>query len=348
MKKIKINIAVALSFTLLYIACKPDPSFDPKLAEVEDITFKTPDGWPAPFYNFENNELTNDGFYLGRKLFYDTRLSRDNTISCGSCHQSFVAFAHSDHDLSHGVDGLLGTRNSPPIFNMNWHTSFFWDGGVNHIESQPIAPIQNPVEMDETLVNIIAKIETDEKYKQMFTAAWGDDKVTSQRIFKSIAQFMGAIVSDNAKYDKYQRGETGLTTAEQNGLKVYNEKCASCHTAPLFTDFSFRNNGLKPTAVNDSGRMRITQVAADMYKFKIPSLRNLRYTAPYMHDGRFKTLDQVLDHYDSGIFQTPTLDTQLQNGISLSTQERTDLLAFLNTLNDEVLVRDTRFQEVTD
>ncbi len=337
-----------LTATLLYVACKPDPSFDPQVTVEEQITFKVPEGWPTPFYSFQNNELTNAGFYLGRKLFYDTRLSRDNSTSCGSCHQSFAAFAHSDHDLSHGVDGLLGTRNSPPIFNMNWHTSFFWDGGVNHIESQPINPIQNPVEMDETLPSIIAKIEADAKYRQMFAAAWGDEKVTSQRIFKSMAQFMGVIVSDNSKYDQYMRGETGLTISERNGLKIYNDKCASCHTAPLFTDFSYRNNGLPPTSVNDSGRMRITQVVTDMYKFKIPSLRNLKYTAPYMHDGRFRTLDRVLDHYDSGIVQSPTLDPQLQNGISLSAQERIDLLSFLNTLNDEVLVRDERFQEVID
>jgi len=348
MRKMKINIAVILTLTLLYIACKPDPSFDPEVIVEEDITFKVPDGWPAPFYNFENNTLTNAGFYLGRKLFYDTRLSRDNSTSCGSCHQSFAAFAHSDHAISHGVDGLLGTRNSPPIFNMNWHTSFFWDGGVNHLESQPINPIQNPVEMDETLPNIIAKIEADEKYRQMFAAAWGDEKVTSQRIFKSMAQFMGVIVSDNSKYDQYTRGEVGLTTSEQSGLKVFNDKCASCHTAPLFTDFSFRNNGLKPSSVNDSGRMRITQLPADMYTFKMPTLRNLKYTAPYMHDGRFKTLDQVLDHYTSGIFVSPTLDPLLQNGISLSTQERADMLSFLNTLNDEVLVRDQRFQEVLE
>jgi cytochrome c peroxidase len=336
---------VVLAVAVLLTACRPDPSFNIQAVQEENISFTVPQGWPAPVYNFENNTLTNAGFYLGRKLFYDPRLSRDNSTSCGSCHQAFAAFAHSEHDLSHGVDGLLGNRNSPPIFNMNWHTSFFWDGGVNHLESQPIAPIQNPVEMDETLPNVIAKISTDEKYRQMFKDAWGDETINSQRIFKSISQFMGAMVSANAKYDQYTRGNAVLTQDEQNGLTVFNNNCATCHKAPLFTDFSYRNNGLKPSVFNDSGRAHITQEPQDMYKFKVPSLRNLKYTAPYMHDGRVKTLEQVLDHYATGIHQSATLDAQLQNGIQLTTQQRSDLLAFLNTLNDESFVKDKRFHE---
>lgn len=334
-----------LAVAALLTACQPDPSFDVQAVQEENISFTIPEGWPAPAYNFENNTLTNAGFYLGRKLFYDPRLSRDNSTSCGSCHQAFAAFAHAEHDLSHGVDGLLGNRNSPPIFNLNWHTSFFWDGGVNHIESQPINPIQNPVEMDETLPNIIAKISTDEKYRQMFKEAWGDETINSQRIFKSIAQFMGAMVSANSKYDQYTRGNATLTQEEQNGLTVFNNNCATCHKAPLFTDFSYRNNGLKPSTVNDSGRAHITREAQDMYKFKVPSLRNLKYTAPYMHDGRIKSLEHVLDYYATGIHQSATLDAQLQNGIQLTTQQRSDLLAFLNTLNDESFVKDKRFHE---
>lgn len=330
---------------VIFSACKPDPSFNVQAVQEENISFTVPEGWPAPVYNFENNTLTNAGFYLGRKLFYDPRLSRDNSTSCGSCHQAFAAFAHAEHDLSHGVDGLLGTRNSPPIFNMNWHTTYFWDGGVNHLESQPIAPIQNPVEMDETLPNIIAKLSSDEKYRQMFKDAWGDETINSQRIFKSIAQFMGTMVSANAKYDQYTRGNAVLTQEEQNGLTVFNNHCASCHKAPLFTDFSYRNNGLKPSTVNDSGRAHITREPQDLYKFKVPSLRNLKYTAPYMHDGRVKTLEQVLNHYATGIHPSSTLDALLQNGIQLSVQERNDLLAFLNTLNDESFIKDKRFHE---
>ncbi|HEY9176510.1 MAG TPA: cytochrome c peroxidase [Flavipsychrobacter sp.] len=341
----KIYILIVFLAVNTLIACKPDPSFNVQAVEEENISFTVPEGWPAPVYNFENNTLTNAGFYLGRKLFYDPRLSRDNSTSCGSCHQAFAAFAHAEHDLSHGVDGLVGNRNSPPIFNMNWHTSFFWDGGVNHLESQPIAPIENPVEMDETLPNIIAKISADEKYRQMFKDAWGDETVNSQRIFRSIAQFMGAMVSANSKYDQYKRGSAVLSQDEQNGLTVFNNSCATCHKPPLFTDFSYRNNGLKPSTFNDSGRAHITRELQDMYKFKVPSLRNLKYTGPYMHDGRVKTLEQVLDHYATGIHQSATLDAQLQNGIQLTTRQRSDLLAFLNTLNDESFIRDKRFHE---
>jgi len=345
MKLRKTYLAIALLSACTWVACKPDPSFDVQAVQEDNITFTVPEGWPAPVYNFENNTLTNAGFYLGRKLFYDPRLSRDNSTSCGSCHQAFAAFAHAEHDLSHGVDGLLGNRNSPPIFNMNWHTSFFWDGGVNHLESQPINPIQNPVEMDENLPNIIAKISTDEKYRQMFKDAWGDETINSQRIFKSISQFMGAMVSANSKYDQYKRGDAMLTQEEQSGLTVFNNNCATCHKAPLFSDFSYRNNGLKPSTINDSGRAHITREAQDMYKFKVPSLRNLKYTAPYMHDGRIKTLEQVLNHYATGIHQSSTLDPLLQNGIQLSVQQRADLLAFLNTLNDESFIKDKRFHE---
>src|SRR4051812_26651116 len=214
---ILVFLAVAGSF---FTACKPDPSFDP--VKAEDVIFTIPQGWPAPFYSFQNNTLTKDGFELGRKLFFDQRLSRDNSVSCGSCHQPFAAFAQLDHDVSHGVDGQLGNRNSPALFNLNWHTSFFWDGGVNHIESQPINPIQNPVEMDEKLEHIITKLNADATYKTMFKDAFGDELINSQRIFKALAQFMGMLVSSNSKYDKYTRGEAGgaMTQEELNGLAI--------------------------------------------------------------------------------------------------------------------------------
>lgn len=346
MKKTIITIAAMfIAVTVTLTACKPDPDFD--AIKTEELSFKVPQGWPTPYYQFENNKVSQANFELGRKLFFDTRLSKDNTISCGSCHQPFSAFAQLDHAVSHGVQDKLGTRNSPALFNLNWHTSFFWDGGVNHIESQPINPIQNPVEMDENLGNIITKLNADNTYKQMFASAWGNDSINSQRIFKSLAMFMGMLVSSNSKYDKYKRGETGgnMTAEELSGYEIYKAKCSGCHTEPLFSDFSYKNNGLPPTGVNDSGRAHITRAAADMYKFKVPSLRNLAYTMPFMHDGRFGNLNQVLDHYAGSIHTSPTLDPQLQNGIRLNSQQRSDLLAFLNTLNDESFVKDSRFQQ---
>lgn len=324
-------------------ACHPDP-----VVEVaKGIQFEIPKGWPQPVYQFENNPLTEEGFELGKKLFFDTRLSRTNTISCGTCHQQFSAFAQIGHDVSHGVDDKIGIRNSPPLFNLNWHTRFFWDGGVNHLEIQPINPIQNPVEMDENFGNIIQKLKNDADYPKRFAAVFGNDSITSQRILKSLAQFMGMLVSSQSKYDKYMRQEAGgeMTTAELNGLQIFRNHCAACHKEPLFSDFSFRNNGLKPSVVNDSGRGHVTLQPSDMYLFKVPSLRNLLYTSPYMHDGRFGTLEAVLNHYATGIHTNATLDPLLANGINLTPQERKDLLAFLQTLNDEEFIRDKRFQE---
>jgi len=337
-------ILLSVFAVVIQQSCKPDPAIAPE----ETINFRVPQNWPNPHYNFENNQLTKAGFELGRKLFFDPRLSRTNTISCGSCHQPFSAFAQLEHPVSHGVEDQLGTRNSPALFNLNWHTSFFWDGGVNHIEMQPISPIQNPVEMDESFDNIITKLSSDEDYKTRFKTVFGSDTIDSQRILKSLAQFMGMLVSANSRYDKYMRGEEGGVLSEQElkGLNIYRQNCASCHKEPLFSDFSFRNNGLPLTSVNDSGRAHITRNAADLFKFKVPSLRNLKYSSPYMHDGRFATLENVLDHYASGIHSSPTLDPLLQNGIQLTVEERENLLAFLNTLNDEEFVKDPRFQEV--
>lgn len=347
MKRYSLYIAFSLAFLLLILlqACKPDPDFKP--VQTQDISFKIPDGWPAPVYNFENNKLTKEGFELGKKLFFDTRLSIDNTVSCGSCHLPANAFAQSAHDVSHGIKDLLGTRNSPAIFNMNWHSGFFWDGGVNHIENQPINPITNPVEMAETLEGVLVKLNADPTYRSMFKAAFGDETANSQRMGKAFAQFMGMLVSSNAKYDQFVRGEVTLNASEQNGLNIFREKCATCHKEPLFSDFSYRSNGLKPTAHNDSGRGHITGLATDMYKFKVPSLRNLTYTYPYMHDGRMESLMDVLDYYSGKIdSSSKNLDPVLKKGIPLTAQDKDDLISFLKTLDDETFRNDPRFKEV--
>lgn len=312
------------------------------------ISFVVPMSWPQPVYLFTNNTLTQSGFELGRKLFYDVRLSRDNSTSCGSCHQQFAAFSHLDHPVSHGIYGLLGKRNAPALFNEAWIPTFFWDGGVVNIENQPINPIQNPVEMDMTMPEIITKISPDAKYKAMFTSAFGSDTINSQRIFRALAQFMAAMVSNNSKYDKYVRGEAGgtFTAQELNGLAIFRQKCATCHKEPLFSDYSYRNNGLMPDpSVNDSGRAHITLNAADMYKFKVPSLRNIELTRPYMHDGRFQTLDAAVEHYRTDINASATLDPLLANGINLSDNDKQDVITFLKTLTDTTFTHDTRFSE---
>lgn len=336
--------AAALFFI---VSCSQDVRVKPELP-ADDVRLVVPSNFPPPVYNFSGNPLTKEGFVLGRKLFYEPRLSRDNTISCGSCHQQFAAFAHFEHHVSHGIDGLLGNRNSPGLYNLLWQTSFMWDGGVNHIEVQPLAPIANPVEMDETMPNIIAKLKADALYRKMFADAYGDDTINSQRILRAMAQFMGMLNSYNSRYDKYIRGEAGgtMSTEELNGLSLVRQKCTPCHQEPFFTDGTFRNNGLPfNPALNDIGRMQITMSPSDSMKFKVPSLRNVGLTGLFMHDGRFTTLQQVLNHYSTGLVQSSTLDPQLAGGILLTAQEKSDIVRFLQTLNDYEFITDERFAD---
>jgi cytochrome c peroxidase len=342
LKKVLIIIIILIGFT----SCSVDPEIKPIITG-SDIMEIIPPGWPTPFYNYSNNPLTADGFTLGRNLFYDPILSLDNTISCGSCHQQFAAFSHSGHDVSHGINGLLGIRNAPVIQNLNWNTSFMHDGGINNIEVMPLAPITNPVEMDETMSNVVLKLSLSAKYKRLFTNAFGDDLVNSQRIFKAIAQFMGTIYSYNSKYDMVKLGKASFTDQEQAGYNAFAQKCASCHKEPLFTDYEFRNNGLSVNLqYKDSGRAHITGNASDRFKFKTPTLRNIEKSGPYMHDGRFTTLDQCISHYDvANIMNSATLDPQLVNGITLSAQEKADIKVFLKTLTDTKFLTDSKYSD---
>lgn len=328
---------------ILFSSCERDPLVKEELP-ADNIYFAVPQGWPTPQYDFTGNTLTREGFILGRRLFYDTKLSKDNSISCGSCHQQFAAFSHLDHKFSHGIYGLLGTRNAPPIFNMNWHSSFMWDGGINHIEVQPLGPITNPIEMDEDIGTVVSKLQGDATYPKMFKEAYDTDIITSQLVFKAMAQFMGMLVSDKSKYDKYTRGEATLTANEMNGWNLFQQKCNNCHTAPLFTNFQYMNNGLDST-FTDAGRATITLMASDSGTFKVPSLRNIALTPPYMHDGRFNTLEQVLEHYIHGIKNSSTLSTELSAPIMLSTEEKADIIAFLKSLTDNTFIQDSRFKD---
>jgi cytochrome c peroxidase len=332
-----------LTTSLLAVSCKRDAD----VIEVkENIKLVIPAGWPQPVYVFdlENNPLTNEGFELGRKLFYDPILSKDNTISCGSCHQQFAAFSHLDHAVSHGINSLNGTRNAPALQNLIWLPDLMWDGGVNHLEIQPTAAITNPVEMDETIANVVSKLQNHAEYPALFKNVFGTDVVTSQLLLRAIAQFSGMLNSYQSKYDDYVAGKATFTPQELNGLNLVRKKCTSCHTEPLFTNFSFKNNGLDQTFA-DSGRAKITNDPNDMAKFKVPSLRNVVLSYPYMHDGRFNSLGQVLDHYANGINQSATLDSSLVAGISLTTSEKQDIISFLNTLSDSKFITDKRFSE---
>jgi cytochrome c peroxidase len=333
-------------FIIVGTSCKVDPKISTPLP-ANNLAQVIPDGWPGPQYRFEENPITEDKFILGRWLFYENMLSKDNTISCGSCHQNFVAFGNADHQFSHGINGIFGKRNSPGIFNLAWHPYFMHDGGISHIELQPLGPISNPIEMAENINEVLERLKASEKYRTLFKNAYGDEEINSERMLKSIAQFMGLINSSNSKFDKYKRdeGNTQLTEAESRGYDIFKGKCNACHTEPLFSDFKMRSNGIEvDPLLNDSGRAHITSLPEDRYKFKTPSLRNVALTYPYMHDGRYKTLEDCLDHYNT-IKNTVNLDPLLQNGIPLSTQEKQDILAFLNTLTDFELIKDKRFSD---
>lgn len=306
--------------------------------------FIQPKGWPKPSYNFSKNKITDEGVRLGRVLFYDPILSRDSTISCASCHLQYTAFTHSDHNLSHGIDGLKGTRNSGTLFNLAWSPSFMWDGGVNNLEVQPINPITSPVEMDSKLEDAIARLNQSPRYRTMFYKAFKDSIVTSQHLFKALAQFTLLLESYNSKYDKVMRKEkdVSFTPEEQNGYTLFKKNCASCHTEPLFTNHTFQNNGLPVDAeLNDIGRMKITGNPADSLKFKVPSLRNIFVSNPYMHDGRFRSLEKVLNHYTDGIVHSATLAKELQTKITMNKREKLDVIAFLRTLSDKQFLTDT-------
>jgi cytochrome c peroxidase len=311
----------------------------------KDVELKVPKGFPKPVYDFKDNNISPEAFVLGRKLFYDPILSKDSSISCAFCHMRIAAFAHIDHTLSHGINGLIGNRNVPPLQNLIWQQNFMWDGGVNHLEVQPLSPLTNSHEMNEDLVHVLKKLQGNTEYKTMFQSAFKDTLVTSEHMLKALAQFTGLMISSNSRYDKHLRGEEEFTDAEEHGFELFKNHCENCHKEPLFTDNTFRNIGLKPdTALNDSGRVKITGLADDYMKFKVPSLRNVGMTYPYMHDGRFKTLQKVLEYYATGNFYG-NYDKSIERNIALTAEEQADIIAFLKTLTDQEFLHDRRFAD---
>ena len=312
-----------------------------------------PTNFPAPVYTIEANPPTAAAFALGRMLFYDPLLSRDGSVSCGSCHQQFAAFANADHRVSHGVNNLLGTRNAPALQNLRWKPTLLWDGGASNLETMPLAPLTNPVEMDETLANVLRKLNAEATYRHRFAQVYGGaGPIDSYQLLRALAQFTASLTSANSPYDKYIRKEAGATLAadELRGRALFQAKCSACHATDLFTDESFRNNGLDTSFGADSGRAHITGRASDVGRFKVPSLRNVALTAPYMHDGRFKTLPAVLAHYDHGVQPSPTLDAALRPaggalGIPLTATEQAEIIAFLGTLTDQEFIHNSQLAE---
>jgi cytochrome c peroxidase len=292
---------------------------------------------------------------LGKKLFFDKKLSKDNTQSCASCHNPRNSFTDSLR-FSLGVDGLPGSRNSMPLFNLAWNFNdkFAWDGKELSLERQALEPVRNPIEMHSSWPNVALKLQQDQEYPSMFLNAFGTEKIDSTLVTKAIAQFERTLISGNTKFDQYLLGNTSLSQQELNGFTIFMSEdkgdCFHCHGSdnnPLWTDNDFHNNGLD-TSFNDLGLGAVTGDPNDNGKFKSPSLRNLVYTAPYMHDGRFSTLEEVINHYSEGLQNSSTIDPLMkkvnQGGVQLTPLERADLKAFLITLTDDDFINNPSFQ----
>lgn len=342
---------VAIVTALVCMAATTTPRAGDGITTTPDSTiFIVPANFPQPVYRFTDNPLTEAGFTLGRQLFYDPLLSKDGSISCGNCHQSFAAFANLDHSVSHGMDFCLGTRNAPALFNLAWQKEFMWDGGVKHIEVSPLNAITSSCEMASSLDTITERLKKSPAYVKLFGQAFGNGEINSQKVLRALAQFMSMLVSANSKYDKHVRNEPGgeFSANEEQGYLLFKQHCSNCHAEPLFTDLSFRNNGLDLVS-EDPGRDTITNNPADRGKFRVPSLRNIMLTPPYMHDGRLGTPEEVLEHYNSGMKQNGNLDVLFRKetppGIRLTIQEQKLLIGFLQTLTDTEFVNNSKFHE---
>jgi len=339
---ILVLFSIAVLSVYLPAACTKDQNTDGLHLMAQEI----PAGFPQPVYSFRDNPLSEEGFELGRKLFYDGRLSIDNDHPCSSCHQQIAGFGTFEHDRSHGVNNSHTLRNAPVLFNLAWKTGFHWDREFSTLQDAIAQPINGHIEMGESFEGIINKIKDDKSYQELFRKVFRYPFIRPEYILKALAQFTGYLVSANSKYDRYKKGMAVFTTQEERGYQLFRANCASCHPEPLFTDHSIRNIGLPvDNFLKDYGLMRITGKKEDSLKFQVPTLRNTAISSNYMHDGRFNTLAQCINHYRSGVQQSPTLDPLLANGIPLTGTETNDLTVFLRTLTDSSFITDPRFQQ---
>lgn len=372
-KKPLLNALVIINFSLLifFASCTKDEQVISNPPQHVDPTkpFKaTPYNLIIPPYFSAmripaDNPLTVEGVALGKRLFYERLLSQNNTISCASCHNPQFGFTDNGKQFSDGVNGQKGTRNAMVIFNLGWvenfatnNHRFFWDGGAADLESQAIAPITNPIEMNETLANVLDKLRHHPEYPSLFRAAFGTDSITTKRLMQAIAQFERTIISANSRYDQYlsTRNPDLLTIQEWRGFELFNKDeaeggadCFHCHNvggSAFATDFQFHHNGHQSL---DSGLMRITGRADDIGKFRTATLRNLLFTAPYMHDGRFNTLEEVVEFYNSGAIRTWPADEFIRknpNGLNLTPEKKADLIAFLKTMTDSSFITNPQYR----
>lgn len=344
----------------MLISCQKDPLVNQSPTAKTGPTaykLKIPSYFP-PMPEVSGNPLTVEGVELGRRLFYEPMLSGDNTMSCASCHRQSDAFSHAGFKVSKGIDGFDGFRNTMPLFNLAWADGYNWDGRFNALETQTLSPITLPFEMHENLENAISELKAHSQYPTLFTQAFGSEGINSDRVSKALSQFLRTLVAGNPKIVP-GLGDMLRTPAENRGFKVFLDEnkgdCFHCHEVNVFaTSFRFINNGLNSDPSTDPGLYGVTGNPSDIGKFKTPSLINIAYTAPYMHDGRFSTLEEVLDFYDEGFHNYPTLDPNLKKHLdsggkpiprTWTAQDKSDLLAFLRALTDTTLMHNPAFSK---
>lgn len=361
------KVIYMLAIVMVWAACSYHKSEKPVITDPDYGTYD-----PTP-YNFDlpsnaptipsnaippDNPTTEEGVNLGHRLFFDPITSGDNTMSCATCHS--IDYGTTDGlKVSEGILGIKGTRNSMPLFNLIFHQEFFWDGRAQSLEEQVLMPIQDHIELDETIANLITELKQDTAYPRLFFQAFGTADIQSQHIAMALAQYLRALTSFDSRWDQAQRNEIFLEDEEVRGYQLFNDlsgaDCFHCHGEGngLFGDFTFENNGLDSAAsiygFDDIGRAKFTGKTGDYGRFKIPSLRNVQLTAPYMHDGRFATLDEVIDHYSEGLQMSPNIDQGkleyvTQGGVMLTTQEKSDLKAFLLSLTDSTVFSNPLYQ----
>lgn len=357
----KINTAIILA--LLFIPgcdCCKEPPFEATPYELEIPSLFPPMDIPA------DNPMTVEGVELGRHLFWEKGLSLDYTISCGSCHAPDASFSDPDQ-FSEGVNGAIGTRNASAIINLGWSNTFFWDGRALTLEDQVRDPVEHPLEMNVAWEVVEDRLQNDDfsvDYPQMFWDAFGEEVITEDLAVKAIAQFVRTMISSDSKFDRFKRGETSLTDIESIGYQLFLREggdpenvpggefgadCFHCHgeAGLQFSDYLFHNNGLDASFENDPGRFDVTGWPLDSGLFKTPTLRNVALSAPFMHDGRFETLEEVIEHYNSGGVPSSTIDTFMKyttGGLQLAPVQKEALIAFLHTLTDTTFTNNPDFQ----
>lgn len=366
------RLSILLFLSVLWISCDDTEEPSVSFPTAYDLEAEAPFYFGSNFEIPEDNPMTVEGIALGRMLFYEKKLSGDNTMSCGSCHLQSKAFTDGNQ-FSEGIDGIEGSFNTMSLANLLWNEKFFWDGRSSSLEEQALIPIEDPIEMHQSLDEAVAKLQNTTEYPEMFNKAFGDEIITAENIGKAIAQFERTLISSNSKYDAYLQGDYTPTSQELKGIDLFfthpiaqiglrGGNCGDCHTNILtsgdLNNFNgFHNNGLDDDNGLKSGLEAVTGNSADKGKFKAPTLRNIALTAPYMHDGRFNTLEEVLEHYDQHIRMSATLDPLIIEAsnelrspgdpvkLFMTDDEKEAILAFLNMLTDNEFITNTAFSD---